>query len=169
MIAAGRALATNNRLIDDPFAEPLVRAVGLEFFIKMIDGDIDLSEIENASPARMQAIIDGVAVRTKYFDDRLIEAMNAGVRQAVILAAGSMHAPTGWPGRRTRWSSRSTSRKWSTSRRPRWPVSAPSRGGAAHGWHRPAVRLARCVTGGRPGSHGAHRMACRRPADLLAA
>lgn len=88
MIAAGRALATNNRLIDDPFAEPLVRAVGLEFFIKMIDGDIDLSEIENASPARMQAIIDGVAVRTKYFDDRLIEAMNAGVRQAVILAAG---------------------------------------------------------------------------------
>lgn len=88
MIAAGRALATNNGLIDDPFAEPLVRAVGLEFFIKMIDGDIDLSEIENASPARMQAIIDGVAVRTKYFDDRLIEAMNAGVRQAVILAAG---------------------------------------------------------------------------------
>jgi methyltransferase (TIGR00027 family) len=88
MIAAGRALATKHGLIDDPFAAPLVRAVGLEFFVKMIDGDIDLSEIENASPARMQAMIDGIAVRTRYFDDHFTEAIHAGVRQAVILAAG---------------------------------------------------------------------------------
>ena len=88
MIAAGRALATNSGLIDDPFAAPLVRAVGLEFFVKMIDGVLDLSEIEDASPARMQAMIDGIAVRTRYFDGHVIEAMNAGVRQAVILAAG---------------------------------------------------------------------------------
>jgi methyltransferase (TIGR00027 family) len=88
MIAAGRAMATNNGLIDDPFAEHLVRAVGLDFFVKMIDGDVDFSAFEDASPARMQAIIDGIAVRTKCFDDYLVQAMDAGVRQAVILASG---------------------------------------------------------------------------------
>lgn len=90
MIAAGRALATKDprALINDPFAEPLVRAVGLEFFVKMIDGELDLSVIENASPARTQAMVDGIAVRTKYFDDYFIAAMDSGVRQAVILASG---------------------------------------------------------------------------------
>ncbi len=90
MIAAGRAMATNDprRLINDPFAEPLVRAVGLDFFVKMIDGSVDFSALENASPARMQAIINGIAVRTKYFDSYLLAAAEAGVRQAVILASG---------------------------------------------------------------------------------
>jgi methyltransferase (TIGR00027 family) len=90
MIAAGRAMATKDPrgLINDPFAEQLVRAVGLDFFVKMIDGEVDFSTIENASPARVQAIIDGVAVRTKYFDEYLMSAMDAGVRQVVILASG---------------------------------------------------------------------------------
>ncbi|MBV8180403.1 MAG: class I SAM-dependent methyltransferase [Mycobacterium sp.] len=90
MIAAGRAMATNDprALINDPFAEPLVRAVGLDFFVRMIEGKIDFSTIENASPARMEAIINGVAVRTKYFDDYLLAAVDAGVRQVVILASG---------------------------------------------------------------------------------
>jgi methyltransferase (TIGR00027 family) len=90
MIAAGRALATNDsrRLINDPFAEPLVRAVGLEFFVKMIDGSVDFSAMENASPARMETIINGIAVRTKYFDSYLLDAVGAGVRQVVILASG---------------------------------------------------------------------------------
>jgi len=90
MIAAGRAMATKDprALINDPFAEPLVRAVGLDFFVKMIDGSIDFSTNENASPARMQAIINGVAVRTKYFDSYLLAAVDAGVRQVVILASG---------------------------------------------------------------------------------
>ena len=43
-VAAGRALASKgpNPLIDDPFADPLVRAVGIEAFVKMVDGEIDL-------------------------------------------------------------------------------------------------------------------------------
>jgi methyltransferase (TIGR00027 family) len=90
MIAAGRAMATNDPrgLISDPFAEPLVRAVGLDFFVKMIDGEIDFSTIANASPARTQAIINGIAVRTKYFDSYLVAAADASVRQVVILASG---------------------------------------------------------------------------------
>ena len=90
MVAAGRAMATRDPrgLINDPFAEPLVRAVGVDLFTKMMDGELDLDAIEHASPARMQAIADGMAVRTKYFDDYFIDATGAGVRQAVILASG---------------------------------------------------------------------------------
>jgi methyltransferase (TIGR00027 family) len=86
MIAAGRAMATKTEhpLINDPFADPLVRAVGLDFFVKMIDGSVDFSTVEDASPA----IINGVAARTQYFDDYLLAAVNADVRQVVILASG---------------------------------------------------------------------------------
>lgn len=90
MVAAGRAMATRDPLglIDDPFAEPLVRAVGLSFFTKMMDGELDLAAIEGISPLRIQAMIDGMAVRTKYFDDYFSTATAAGIRQAVILASG---------------------------------------------------------------------------------
>src|ERR1700751_1040011 len=89
-VASGRAMATKDPrgLINDPFAEPLVRAVGLDFFTKMMDGELDLDAIENATPERIQAMIDGMAVRTKYFDDYFIDATGAGVRQAGILASG---------------------------------------------------------------------------------
>jgi methyltransferase (TIGR00027 family) len=90
LIAAGRAMATKDPrgLINDPFADPLVRAVGLDFFVKMIDGELDLSAIPNSSPERTQVLTDGVAVRTKYFDDYLLTAVRSGVRQVVILASG---------------------------------------------------------------------------------
>ena len=89
-VASGRAMATKDPrgLINDPFAEPLVRAVGLDFFTKMMDGELDLDAIEDATPERIQAMIDGMAVRTKYFDDYFINATETGVRQAVILASG---------------------------------------------------------------------------------
>jgi O-methyltransferase involved in polyketide biosynthesis len=40
MVATSRALATKspNGLIHDPFAEPLVRAVGIDFFTGLLDG-----------------------------------------------------------------------------------------------------------------------------------
>jgi methyltransferase (TIGR00027 family) len=90
MVAAGRAMATKDPqpLINDPFAEPLVRAVGLDFFVKLIDGDVDVSLFANPTPERMQAISDGMGLRTKYFDDYLLDATAAGVRQVVILASG---------------------------------------------------------------------------------
>ncbi len=89
-VATGRAMATKDPrgLINDPFAEPLVRAVGLDFFTKMMDGDLDLDAIENASPERVQALINGMALRTRYFDDYFVDATEAGVRQVVILASG---------------------------------------------------------------------------------
>ncbi|WP_099021815.1 class I SAM-dependent methyltransferase [Mycolicibacterium palauense] len=94
MVAAGRAMASAaaDPLIDDPYAAPLVRAVGLEFFTRMLDGDLDLDTIPDASPERVQAMIDAMAVRTKFFDDYFTRATGGatgtGVRQAVILASG---------------------------------------------------------------------------------
>ena len=90
MVAAGRAMATRDarRLIDDPFAEPLVRAVGIRFFVDMIDGRLDTSPFGDAGPARVQAMIAGMAMRTKFFDEYLTRAADSGVRQVVILASG---------------------------------------------------------------------------------
>ncbi|CAN5650651.1 class I SAM-dependent methyltransferase [soil metagenome] len=90
MVAAGRAIATADprALIDDPYAAPLVRAVGIDFFSKMLDGELDVSQFPDGSPERVQAMIDGMAVRTKFFDDYFTAATGSGVRQAVILASG---------------------------------------------------------------------------------
>ena len=46
MVAAQRVLANREGLIDDPFAEPLVRAVGLDFFTKALDGEIELEDVD---------------------------------------------------------------------------------------------------------------------------
>lgn len=90
MVAAARAMAgaDPDPLIDDPFAEPLVRAVGLDFFVKMLDGELDLSLFPDMSAERVQAMIDGMAVRTRFFDDSMLDSARSGIRQVVILAAG---------------------------------------------------------------------------------
>ena len=89
MVAAGRAMATKDprRLINDPFAEPLVRAVGIDFFVAMLDDTPGTSAFPDSSPERMEAMIAGMAMRTKFFDDYFTTTA-AGVRQAVILASG---------------------------------------------------------------------------------
>jgi methyltransferase (TIGR00027 family) len=56
--------------------------------VKMMDGELDFSLLPNSSPDRTQAIVDGMGIRTKYFDDYLLAAGQAGVRQVVILASG---------------------------------------------------------------------------------
>ena len=86
MVAAQRVLATREGLIDDPFAEPLVRAVGLDFIIRALDGEIDLEDVDPRFNLRRAA--EGMAVRTRHFDKLFTDAAAAGVRQAVILAAG---------------------------------------------------------------------------------
>ncbi|MFB1295511.1 class I SAM-dependent methyltransferase [Mycobacterium sp. pW049] len=90
MVAAGRAVASAgpDPLINDPYAEPLVRAVGLDFFVKLLDGELDLTRFPDSSAERAQAMIDGMAVRTKFFDDCCAAATTAGVAQVVILASG---------------------------------------------------------------------------------
>jgi methyltransferase (TIGR00027 family) len=89
MVAAARARASaeTDAIIDDPFAAPLVRAVGLDFFIRLVDGDVIPSESqEGERDLRLET--DSIAVRTRFFDDFFLNAARDGVRQSVILAAG---------------------------------------------------------------------------------
>ena len=89
MVAAGRARATKGQLIDDPFAEPLVRAVGVDFFTRWAVGDLDAAEVDiPGHPWGMQPMTDLMAVRTAFIDTFLADAAAAGIRQAVILASG---------------------------------------------------------------------------------
>ena len=90
MVAAARAMGTRDGrgVIDDPFAEPLVRAVGIRFFIDMMDGVLQTSPFGDVTPQRVQTMIDGMAVRTRFFDEYLLGASATGIRQSVILASG---------------------------------------------------------------------------------
>ena len=103
MVAAGRAMATKDPrgLINDPFAEPLVRAVGVDFFTRLASGELNPAEVDDNGEGGMQRMRDMMAVRTRFFDDFFIEATNRGIRQAVILASGldarayRLHWPAG--------------------------------------------------------------------------
>jgi methyltransferase (TIGR00027 family) len=88
MVAASRALASQgpDPLLDDPYAAPLVRAVGLAPFIRLIDGEVSLDDDDPALNGRTRA--EQMAVRTRFFDDFFIAATESGIRQAVILASG---------------------------------------------------------------------------------
>ncbi len=98
MVAAARARASNepNPLIVDPFAAPLVRAVGVDFFTKLADGEIALTDGAASTAALMTTVM---AVRTKFFDDFFLDSASDGVRQAVILASGLDSRPyrLPWP------------------------------------------------------------------------
>ena len=93
MVAASRAMATKSErpLINDPFAEPLVRAVGVDLFVRLVSGELnpaDLQDGNDSSSESMPRMTDNMAVRTKFYDEFFLDAAQAGIRQAVILASG---------------------------------------------------------------------------------
>lgn len=86
-VATQRAIASRgpDALLNDPWADPLVRAVGTETFIKLIDGGAEPGD--DPLPNR-DAVKQQITVRTRFFDDFFVQATESGVRQAVILASG---------------------------------------------------------------------------------
>lgn len=90
MVAAARAMASRGEapLISDEFAEPLVRAVGVELFTRLASGELDPKDIDGDGAMSMTRMADNMAVRTRFFDGFFTEATDAGIRQAVILASG---------------------------------------------------------------------------------
>ena len=96
MVAAARAMATRDDrpLINDPFAEPLVRAVGVDLLTRLATGDLQPAELNDVqdgatgSSGAMSRMADNMAVRTKYFDEFFLDATKAGIKQVVILASG---------------------------------------------------------------------------------
>jgi methyltransferase (TIGR00027 family) len=91
-VASARAAETRseNPLIRDPFAQVFLDAVG--------DGvwnwhsapqlPAELIEAEPELPLQMQSMVGYMASRTAFFDQFFLDATRAGIRQAVILAAG---------------------------------------------------------------------------------
>ena len=91
MVAAARAIATkaDEPLIEDRFAEPLVRAVGVEFFTRWANGDLVATDVDDdESGWKLEHMPVAMAARTRYFDSFFHAATKAGIRQAVILASG---------------------------------------------------------------------------------
>ena len=96
MVAAARAMATrtDKPLINDPFAEPLVRAVGVDLLSRLASGELDPAELNDVhdgatgSAGAMSRMADNMAVRTKFFDEFFTDATKAGIKQVVILASG---------------------------------------------------------------------------------
>jgi methyltransferase (TIGR00027 family) len=98
MVAAARAVASRqpDPLINDPFAVALVRAVGIDFFTRFAEGELNLSDVDKGGTAELMTTV--MAVRTKFFDDFFIGATavatsdgvagSKSIRQAVILASG---------------------------------------------------------------------------------
>ena len=86
-VAASRAMASQHPdpLLDDPWADPLVRGVGIDTFIKLIDGEIEPTDDR---PLNRRAMNEQITVRTRYFDEFFLQATGSGIRQAVILASG---------------------------------------------------------------------------------
>jgi methyltransferase (TIGR00027 family) len=90
MVAAARAQATTDpkRVINDPFAKPLVEAVGINLFTRLVRGELDLADLEDEQARGVRRMADNMAARTKFFDEFFLEATAAGIRQVVILASG---------------------------------------------------------------------------------
>jgi methyltransferase (TIGR00027 family) len=91
MVAAARAIATkaDDPVINDQFAEPLVRAVGVDFFTRWATGDLAAGDVDDEESSwKLSQMPDAMAARTRFFDSFFQEAAQAGIRQAVILASG---------------------------------------------------------------------------------
>jgi methyltransferase (TIGR00027 family) len=84
MSATARAIATraDRALIDDPFAEPLVRAVGVDLLTQLATGERPPGDLVGPMA------IDVAKIRAKFYDDFFRDAGAAGITQAVILASG---------------------------------------------------------------------------------
>jgi O-methyltransferase involved in polyketide biosynthesis len=66
MVAAGRARATKAALIEDRFAEPLVRAVGIDFFTRWATGELAAADVDvPGAPWGMQPMTNLLTARTR--------------------------------------------------------------------------------------------------------
>ncbi len=91
MVAAARAIATkaDQPVIEDRYAEPLVRAVGVDFFTRWVAGDLVAGDVDDAESSwKLEHMPAAMAARTRFFDSFFGDATRAGIRQAVILASG---------------------------------------------------------------------------------
>ncbi|CQD10817.1 methyltransferase, putative, family protein [Mycobacterium europaeum] len=91
-VASARAAETRseNPLIRDPFAQVFLDAAGDGVWNWHSAPQLpdELVEAEPELPLQMRAMVGYMACRTAFFDEFFLAATGAGIRQAVILAAG---------------------------------------------------------------------------------
>lgn len=91
-VASARAAETESErpLISDPFARVFLDAAGdgVWNWYSAPQLPAGLVEAEPELPLQMQAMVGYMASRTAFFDNFFLGATGAGIRQAVILAAG---------------------------------------------------------------------------------
>lgn len=94
-VAAARAAETesDNPLIHDPFARAFLEAAGESRWTLVANPAMaaELGDLEEVAPelrAHRQVMVDFMAVRTAFFDEYFLQAVESGIRQVVILAAG---------------------------------------------------------------------------------
>jgi methyltransferase (TIGR00027 family) len=83
--AVARAVATNKGLINDPFAEALVRAAGVQYFTQVVQNEV---YGDGGGDPVVTELIDIRATHTRFSDEFLASAGRVGIRQTVILASG---------------------------------------------------------------------------------
>src|ERR1700710_1854066 len=66
-VAVGRALASrgSDPLINDPFAAPRARAVGVDFFPRLASGELNPAVVDDRAEFGMERMRDMMAVRTR--------------------------------------------------------------------------------------------------------
>ncbi|EUA52322.1 methyltransferase, TIGR00027 family protein [Mycobacterium xenopi 4042] len=91
-VAAARAAESesDNPLVRDPFARVFLDAAGEGMWSWFAAPQLpeEIVEAEPDLPLRMRSMVNYMASRTVFFDEFFVDATKAGVRQAVILAAG---------------------------------------------------------------------------------
>jgi methyltransferase (TIGR00027 family) len=63
----------------------LVRAVGIDVYVRLVNGQIPVGGDSEFDPQRMAR---GMACRTRFYDNFFLDAAKSGIGQAVILASG---------------------------------------------------------------------------------
>ncbi|MEB4208088.1 class I SAM-dependent methyltransferase [Mycobacterium sp. 94-17] len=91
-VASARAAETRseNPLVTDPFAQVFLDAAGDGVWNWHSAAQLpdEVVEAEPTLPLQMQSMVGYMASRTAFFDNFFLDATGAGIRQAVILAAG---------------------------------------------------------------------------------
>ncbi len=115
-VAAARAVAARDpegagAVATDRSAEPLVRAVGVDFFTRMATGELDAAELDEETAIGMRHSGAAMAIRTRFFDDFFLDATASGIVRPSSWLPAWTRARTGCPGRRAPRCSKSISHR----------------------------------------------------------
>lgn len=113
MVAAARAVAGRapGALVNDQFAEPLVRAVGVDFFVRMASGELDPDELAEDEANGLRRFADAMAFALTTSTTSFWMPPEPGFGRPSSWLPAWIPAPTGCAGQPAPSSSKSISRR----------------------------------------------------------